>query len=141
MNLIKKRREELKLSQAQLGKIVGCSQQHIDRYERGYDIKPEKILIFSKWLNIPIEELIPEKWKEVFNKIRDKSLNGDIYSTVAMVVKTVEDFLTDNDEIMDSESKAKLIASLVSKLADTPQEEQKKFIEFAIGLELDKKAI
>ena len=141
MNIIRERREQYKLSQAELAKIIGCSQQHIDRYEQGYDIKPDKILLLSKYLNIPVKELIPEKWKEVFDKAQDKTLNSDVYTTVAMVVKTVEDFLNDHEELLDNERKAQIIAGLVAKLANTPQEEQKKLIEFAISLELDKKAI
>ena len=141
MNKIRQRREELGLSQAELGKVIGCSQQHIQRLELGYEIKPDKILRLSEYLRLPVEDIISDKWRAVFNKMAIKAPASDVYSTVAMVVKVVEDFLIDHNKSLTSERKAQLIAGLVAKLSDTPQEEQKKLVEFAISLELDKQAV
>lgn len=141
MNKIRQRREELGLSQAELGKVIGCSQQHIQRLELGYEIKPDKILRLSEYLRLPVEDIISDKWRAVFNKMTVKAPASDVYSTVAMVVKVVEDFLIDHNKSLTSERKAQLIAGLVAKLSDTPQEEQKKLVEFAISLELDKQAV
>jgi len=141
MNKIKQRREELGLSQAKLGKMIGCSQQHINRFELGYEIKPDKVLKLSESLNLPVEDIISEKWLAVFNKLSKKAPVNDVSSTVATVVKVVEDFLNDHNKKLTSEKKAQLIAGLVAKLSNTPPEEQKKLVEFAISLELDKQAV
>lgn len=58
--IIKHKREELGLSQSALGKIVGISQQHIDRYEKGYPVPLDKVLLFSEKLGINKWDLLPE---------------------------------------------------------------------------------
>lgn len=141
MNKIKQRREEMGLSQAELGKMIGCSQQHIQRLELGFDTKPDKIILLSKYLNLPVEDILSEKWLNVINKTATPKPSGDIYNTVATVVKVVEDFLNDRHKKLSAEKKAQLIAGLVVKLSTTPQEEQQKLIEFATSLELEKQAV
>lgn len=141
MNKIKQRREEMGLSQTELGKMIGCSQQHIQRLELGFDTKPDKILLLSKYLNLPVEDIISAKWLNVIEKISTPKPSNDVYTTVATVVKVVEDFLNDNQKKLPSEKKAQLIAGLVMKLASTPQEEQQRLIEFATSLELEKQAV
>ncbi len=66
--IIRKKREELKLSQSALGKLVGVSQQHIDRYEKGYPIPLDKVLALSNILNIEKWELLPEEFKPLTSK-------------------------------------------------------------------------
>mgnify|MGYP001034595582 CR=1 FL=1 len=61
--IIKHKREELGLSQSALGKIIGISQQHIDRYEKGYPVPLDKILLFSEKLGISKWELLPENFR------------------------------------------------------------------------------
>lgn len=141
MNKIKQRREEMGLSQAELGKMIGCSQQHIQRLELGFDTKPDKIILLSKYLNLPVEDILSEKWLNVINKTATPKPSGDIYNTVATVVKVVEDFLNDRHKKLSAEKKAQLVAGLVVKLSTTPQEEQQKLIEFATSLELEKQAV
>lgn len=64
---IKERRKELGMSQAELGKKVGLSQQHVQRIENGYEIGSDLIPLFSKALQVPIYELLPDnlKYKEL----------------------------------------------------------------------------
>lgn len=45
---IKERRKELGMSQAELGKKVGLSQQHVQRIENGYEIGSDLIPLFQK---------------------------------------------------------------------------------------------
>lgn len=61
--VIKHKREMLGLSQSALGKIMGISQQHIDRYEKGYPVPLDKILLFSEKLGINKFELLPEDFR------------------------------------------------------------------------------
>lgn len=58
--IIKQKREELGLSQSALGKIIGISQQHVDRYEKGYPIPLDKVLLLAEKLGINKWELLPE---------------------------------------------------------------------------------
>ena len=143
MNKIKQRREELGLSQAELGKLIGCSQQHIQRLEMGYDTKPEKILLLAKRLNLPVEDVISENWKQVIKAIPPKETTDDtlIYNKVSTVVKVVEDFITDHKLKIDSEKKAQIIAGLTVKLLNTPPNDQAKIIEFALDWELNKQIV
>lgn len=58
--IIRIKREEQKLSQSALGKLIGVSQQHIDRYEKGYPVPLDKVLLLSHTLNINKWDLLPE---------------------------------------------------------------------------------
>lgn len=60
--IIRRKREELGLSQSALGKIIGVSQQHIDRYEKGYPLPLDKVLLFSEKLGINKWELLPTEF-------------------------------------------------------------------------------
>lgn len=57
--IIQKRREEMKLSQSALAKRIGISQQHLDRYEKGYPIPLSKIAKVADVLGIDKAELLP----------------------------------------------------------------------------------
>lgn len=63
-NIIKKRRLELGLTQAALAKMIGITQQHLDRYEKGYQIPVEKIPHVAKVLNIDMWLLLPAEFEK-----------------------------------------------------------------------------
>lgn len=65
MNLIKAKREEKQLSQAELGRLLGVSQQHIQRFEKDYPVPVKYATKLAQILNIDIKELLPEELKDV----------------------------------------------------------------------------
>lgn len=65
MNLIKEKREEKQLSQAELGRLLGVSQQHIQRFEKDYPVPVKYAAKLAQILNIDIKELLPEELKDV----------------------------------------------------------------------------
>lgn len=71
-NIIKKRRLELGLTQAALAKMIGITQQHLDRYEKGYQIPVEKIPHVAKVLNIDMWLLLPEDFKKPEEVLTDE---------------------------------------------------------------------
>jgi transcriptional regulator with XRE-family HTH domain len=60
MNRIRKFREEKGLSQRQLAKAVGTSQQQIHRFETGSPVKLIEAAAIAKALGAPLQELFPE---------------------------------------------------------------------------------
>lgn len=62
-SIIRKEREKRGLSQARLSRLVGVSQQHIDRYEKGSPIPLDKVLILSDVLGINKYDLLPDAFK------------------------------------------------------------------------------
>lgn len=65
MNLIKEKREEKQLSQAELGRLLGVSQQHIQRFEKDYPVPVKYAAKLAQILNIDVKELLPEELKDV----------------------------------------------------------------------------
>lgn len=65
MNLIKEKREEKKISQAELGRLLGVSQQHIQRFEKDYPVPVKYASKLAQILDIDIKELLPEELKDV----------------------------------------------------------------------------
>lgn len=65
MNLIKAKREEKQLSQAELGKLLGVSQQHIQRFEKDYPVPVKYAAKLAQILGIDVKELLPEELKSV----------------------------------------------------------------------------
>lgn len=65
MNLIRAKREEKQLSQAELGKLLGVSQQHIQRFEKDYPVPVKYAAKLAQILDIDIKELLPEELKDV----------------------------------------------------------------------------
>lgn len=63
-NIIKQRRLEMGLSQAKLAKLIGVTQQHLDRYEKGFQIPVEKIPHVAKVLNIDMWLLLPADFEK-----------------------------------------------------------------------------
>jgi phage repressor protein C with HTH and peptisase S24 domain len=65
MNLIRAKREEKQLSQAELGRLLGVSQQHIQRFEKDYPVPVKYAAKLAQILDIDIKELLPEELKDV----------------------------------------------------------------------------
>ena len=65
MNLIRAKREEKQLSQAELGRLLGVSQQHIQRFEKDYPVPVKYVAKLAQILDIDIKELLPEELKDV----------------------------------------------------------------------------
>lgn len=65
MNLIKEKREVKQLSQAELGRLLGVSQQHIQRFEKDYPVPVKYAAKLAQILNIDVKELLPEELKDV----------------------------------------------------------------------------
>lgn len=63
-NIIKKRRLEMGLSQSALAKRIGISQQHLDRYEKGYQVPVEKIPHIAQILNVDMWLLLPAEFEK-----------------------------------------------------------------------------
>lgn len=91
---IKERRRELNMSQADLGKKVGLSQQHVQRIENGYDISLDKLSLFAKVLQVNISELLPDTLKDIAqnieNDIPDNFVKIDVIDTIACCGKGFE---------------------------------------------------
>lgn len=64
MNLIKQKREEKKLSQNELGRLLGLSQQHIQRFENGYPVSVKHAPKLAEILDIDIKDLLPNELKD-----------------------------------------------------------------------------
>ena len=62
-NIIKQRRTILKMSQKELGEAIGVSQQHMNRYEKGYPIPYEKIEKLAAVLDVDKNLLLPDSFQ------------------------------------------------------------------------------
>lgn len=93
---IKERRKELGLSQAELGKLVGLSQQHIQRIENGYDISLDKIPLFAQALKLPIQDLLPDILKNIplstENDLHENLIKIDVLDVTACCGNGIENF-------------------------------------------------
>ncbi len=111
-SLLRDRRMALGLSQKAVADAVGISQQHWDRYEKGYPLPLDKILIISKVLNISKWDLLPSEFQpqeeSVFNK---NLLTSIIISIEKLIIEKKLQFLP--------EQKAKLILLLYEKFSCT----------------------
>ena len=63
MSIIKEKREEQRISQNELGKRVGLSQQQINKIERDDNIPLKHIPAFARALKIPVTDLLPESFR------------------------------------------------------------------------------
>lgn len=59
-SLLREKRRILNLSQADVGKAIGVSQQHVDRFEKGYPVPMNKISALAEVLQIDKMMLLPE---------------------------------------------------------------------------------
>ena len=110
--LLKDKRMALGLSQKALADKIGVSQQHWDRYEKGYHIPIDKILSISKILDISKWDLLPTEFQPkeaVFDK---NLLNAIIISIEKLTLEKKLHFLP--------EQKAKLILLLYEKFLKKP---------------------
>lgn len=122
MNKIKEKREALGLSQAALGEKIGCSQQHIQRLENGYEITPDKIIALSNVLDIPMQDLISNNLKKIL-----LTLNGEdkkMYTTNNYQIQSFDEqkfkdvISTAYRVFAEYPNKGKSIEILANKLAD-----------------------
>lgn len=91
MNLIKAKREEKQLSQAELGRLLGVSQQHIQRFEKNYPVPVKYASKLAQILDIDIKELLPDDLKEV--SLEDPNLiKIDVLDVRACCGNGVENF-------------------------------------------------
>lgn len=86
-NLLRDRRKELGLSQATVGKAIGVSQQHVDRFEKGYPVPMSKISALAAVLQIDKTLLLP------------KDLLPSHMSGVDMVTERLTRLFTKKDEV------------------------------------------
>lgn len=63
-NIIKQRRRDLHLSQEAVGKLLGVSQQHIQRYENGYPVPISKMDKLSQILHVEKTAFLPEGFSD-----------------------------------------------------------------------------
>lgn len=59
-SLLREKRRILNLSQADVGKAIGVSQQHVDRFEKGYPVPMNKISALAEVLQIDKMMLLPD---------------------------------------------------------------------------------
>lgn len=97
MNIIRKRREELGISQTELGKRLGVSQQHINRFENNYPVPIKHVPKLAKALQMDVKELLPKEFQEFdFNdEINASRVKIDMLDATACCGKGVEN-VTEN---------------------------------------------
>ena len=111
-SLLKNKRIALGLSQKALAEKIGVSQQHWDRYEKGYPIPLDKILSISKVLNISKWDLLPSEFQpkgESFDKNR-----------LTSIIISIEKLIIEKKLHFSPEQKAKLILLLYEKFSKHP---------------------
>ena len=94
-NIIKQRRRELKLSQEAVGKLLGVSQQHIQRYENGYPIPISKMDRLAQILHIDKKSLLPDGFSDSADVVVDlqANVNIDMLDVSACCGNGVENYL------------------------------------------------
>lgn len=112
-DLLRQRRLELRLSQSAMAKKIGISQQHWDRYEKGYPIPLEKVLLISDVLNISKWDLLPPE----FNPQLTESVNKTLLSEIII---SIERLVVEKKLKFTPENKARLIVLLYEKLLKKP---------------------
>ena len=111
-SLLKNKRIALGLSQKALAEKIGVSQQHWDRYEKGYPIPLDKILSVSKVLNISKWDLLPTDFQP-----QEDSLDKDRLSSIII---SIEKLVIEKKLHFSPEQKAKLILLLYEKFSKNP---------------------
>lgn len=109
-DLLKIKRLKLGLSQSALAKKIGVSQQHWDRYEKGYPIPLDKILLISDLLGISKWDLLPAEFKPQNQGDLNKSLLEEI-------IISIENLIIEKKLQFSPENKARLIILLYEKLS------------------------
>ncbi|MBQ2886376.1 MAG: helix-turn-helix transcriptional regulator [Alphaproteobacteria bacterium] len=124
MNKIKEKRLELGLSQSELGKIIGCSQQHVQRLENDDNISIDMVFNISKKLSIPVWDILPDRYYEEFyinkkiNTLKEdeiiislEKLKDIIYTTAIIIDKNI----SKNKKDISNEKRALLLAQICPK--------------------------
>lgn len=111
-SLLKNKRIALGLSQKALAEKIGVSQQHWDRYEKGYPIPLDKILSVSKVLNISKWDLLPTDFQP-----QEDSLDKD---RLTSIIISIEKLIIEKKLHFSPEQKAKLILLLYEKFSKNP---------------------
>ena len=115
--MIKNRRKELKLSQAELGERVGYTQQAIQKIENGErGVDKSKLNIFSEVLGISIQKLLG------LNNTQTTSTIDESSALIEHIVTKVCKWIAEEDLEYTPEDEAKLIKLLYMKLSQTPME-------------------
>lgn len=112
-NILKKKREELGLSQAALAKIIGVSQQHMDRYEKGYPMPLERILHVSEVLHINKWELLPDAFRPTPTTV----FNSQV---LEKIIISLENLINQKGLVFKPVDKARLIILLYEKINKIP---------------------
>lgn len=124
MSKIKDKRLELGLSQSEFGKIIGCSQQHVQRLENDDNISIDKVFNISKKLSIPVMDILPDKYYKEFEQdkkatilkedeiiISLEKLKDIIYTTAIIIDKNI----SKNKKNISNERRALLLAQICPK--------------------------
>lgn len=91
MNFIRAKREEKQLSQAELGRLLGVSQQHIQRFEKDYPVPVKYAVKLAQILDIDIKELLPEELKDV-SLVNPEIVQIDVLDVRACCGNGIENF-------------------------------------------------
>lgn len=106
--ILKQKRRELGLTQKVMGNRFGITQQHWDRYEKGYPIPLEKVLRISNALNISRWELLPPEFRpEQPSALNEKKLT--------LIITSIERLIIEKKLQFSPEQKARLISLLYEK--------------------------
>ncbi len=109
-NLLKVKRLKLGLSQSALAKKIGVSQQHWDRYEKGYPIPLDKVISISDLLGISKWSLLPPEFTPQSIGYLNKTLLSEI-------IISIENLIIEKKLQFSPENKARLIILLYEKLS------------------------
>lgn len=90
--IIRIKREEKKLSQKALSNLIGVSQQHIDRYEKGYPIPLDKVLLLSKALGIDKWDLLPKEFRDAEPPRENDKIIQELYELEVQIGDLKEKF-------------------------------------------------
>lgn len=112
-NILKKKREEMGLSQAAFAKIIGVSQQHLDRYEKGYPLPLERILFVSEALHLNKWDLLPVG----FQFPQTNNVNSFV---LEKIIIALENLIIQKDLVFKPSEKARLIVLLYEKINKSP---------------------
>ena len=113
ISLLKTKRITLGLSQKAMAIKIGVSQQHWDRYEKGYPIPLDKISIISRELNISKWDLLPSDFQPKEDLLIQKEL-------LTSIIISIERLIIEKKLQFSPEQKAKLILLLYEKFSKCP---------------------
>ena len=126
-DIIREEREKRGLSQKKLGQMIGVSQQHIDRYEKGYQPPIDKVEKLSHIFQIEKWKLLPEGWQPT----QTNDVNKD---TLRLILKEIDSYLEKHNLDVSVDDKVKWITIVYERLQNLPAEQQKSQAEMMIDL-------